>query len=44
MKSVSGKKSKKGRTEDKTRVVDEAYNAIKNMLYYKELSPGQRIV
>jgi DNA-binding GntR family transcriptional regulator len=44
MKSVREKKSKKGRTEDKTRVVDEAYNAIKNMLYYKELSPGQRIV
>jgi DNA-binding GntR family transcriptional regulator len=44
MKSVSEKKSKKGRTEDKSRVVDEAYNAIKNMLYYKELSPGQRIV
>jgi len=44
MKSVSDKKKKKGRTEDKSRVVDEAYNAIKNMLYYKELSPGQRIV
>ncbi|MFH1974833.1 MAG: GntR family transcriptional regulator [Pseudomonadota bacterium] len=45
MKSVIAKKDKKnGRTEDNGRAVDEAYNAIKNMLYYKELSPGQRIV
>ena len=38
------KNKKKGQNEDKRRVVDEAYNAIKSMLYYKELSPGQRIV
>ena len=41
---MSEKKSRRRRTEDKSRVVDEAYNAIKNMLYYKELYPGQRIV
>ena len=45
MKAAINKKDKNnGRTEEKSRVVDEAYNAIKNMLYYKELSPGQRIV
>ena len=45
MKSAIDKKKKKNeRPADKSRVVDEAYNAIKNMLYYKELSPGQRIV
>jgi len=44
MKSAIVKNNKKnGQTEEKSRVVDEAYNAIKNMLYYKELSPGQRI-
>jgi DNA-binding GntR family transcriptional regulator len=45
MKAAMARKEKKsGRTDGKSSVVDEAYNAIKNMLYNKELSPGQRIV
>jgi len=45
MKTASAKKNKKNsQSEEKSRVVDGAYNAIKNMLYYKELAPGQRIV
>ncbi|MBT4363402.1 MAG: GntR family transcriptional regulator [Desulfobacterales bacterium] len=40
----SNKNIKNGKNGDKSRAVGEAFDAIKNMLYYKELAPGQRLV
>ncbi|MBW2370611.1 MAG: GntR family transcriptional regulator [Deltaproteobacteria bacterium] len=39
-----GNGKKTGRKEEKSRAVKDAFNAIKNMLYFKELAPGQRLV
>ncbi|MDX9789076.1 MAG: GntR family transcriptional regulator [Desulfobacterales bacterium] len=41
---VSEKNIKNSSIDQKNRPVEEAYDAIKNMLYYKELAPGQRLV
>jgi len=40
----NGKRKKTKRKEEKSRAVKEAFDAIKNMLYFKELAPGQRLV